>query len=152
MEPASLRDIQKLDKATYKVLKEREIKALYVGQIRVGENSKINYNEKAIIDGEVTEIDQQYCVKAIVASYESTDEVYNADYWVQSPESGKVESLTPDTLFVTPNHTDKDDENGFNHNSNPVAIAGDGVYTVVFAQYASPTADKAVIGLGLIKA
>ena len=150
--PASLADIQKLDKGAYEVLKERDIKALYTISFRIGENADTNNKEKALVNGELKEFDQKYAVKAIVATYEETDEVYNADYWCPSPESGKAESLTPATLFVTPNHSDKDDENGFNHNSNPVCISGAGEYTLIFAQYATVLEDSTVLGLGLVKA
>lgn len=152
IEAASLKDIQKLDKDLYKVIKEKDIKALYMGQVRVGaEGTEAGWTTKVLKDGKVEEVDGSYCVKAIVATYESTDEVYNADYWVPSPESGKGESLTPDTLFVSPNHTDKADENGFDHNTNPAIISGAGEYTFVFVQYNAVAENGAVLGIGVVK-
>ena len=147
---ASLKDIQKLDKDLYEVIKTKDIKALYTGTLRVG-TAEAGWLTKVLVNGEVKEIDGGYCVKSIVATYESTDEVYNADYWVPSPESGKAESLTPDTFFVSPNRTDTADENGFDHNTNTAIISGAGEYTYVFVQYASVAESGAVIGVGAVK-
>ena len=80
--------------------------------------------------------------------------------WISEPDRGMYdhfpsaechgESLTPATLFITDNMSETPVD-GFDHNSNPVALAA-GVYTVVLATYKSAVGEMGVMcGLGLVK-
>jgi len=55
------------------------------------------------------------------------------NYWAQSPESGKVNNLTPETLYVPPFLQTAPYTNAGDWNSDPVAFEA-GTYTLVFGE------------------
>ena len=59
------------------------------------------------------------------------DEVPN--WWAQSPESGEIENLTPETLYVPPFLQENVDQAG-DWNANPVALET-GTYYFVYVKY-----------------
>ncbi|HCZ24538.1 MAG TPA: hypothetical protein DHV05_06805 [Acholeplasmataceae bacterium] len=64
------------------------------------------------------------------------DEVPN--WWGQSPESGEIENLTPETLYVPPFVEENVDMAG-GWNDNPAALAA-GTYYFVYVKYESSQA------------
>lgn len=57
------------------------------------------------------------------------------DWWAQSPESGEIGNLTPDTLYIPPFVEENVDSAG-GWNDNPVAFEA-GTYYAVFAEFTS---------------
>ena len=114
----------------------------------------VNY----IIDGVNTTLNGNQTVKVIRTAADDPD---TRDWWAQSPESGQINNLTPDTLFmpefvenatttaVDDNGTPEDttDDVTFTSgawNDNPAALEA-GSYLIVFAEFNDNTK-----GLGLI--
>lgn len=82
------------------------------------------------IDGTVTELNGNLTVKIVRTTKDDSDA---RDWWAQSPESGKIENLTPDTLYIPP-FVEEDVDQAGGWNDNPVALeAGD--YYIVFAEF-----------------
>ena len=61
------------------------------------------------------------------------------NYWAQNPESGKVTSLTPETLYIPP-FVEENVNGAGTWNDNPVAIGGAGNYYIVFATFSGSKA------------
>jgi hypothetical protein len=80
------------------------------------------------INGVKTNFDDNLTVKVIQTM--TDDDVPN--YWAQNPESGKVTSLTPTTLYIPP-FVDENIDDAGSWNDNPVVTSGPGKYTLVFA-------------------
>ncbi|MDY0317118.1 MAG: hypothetical protein RBQ64_00900 [Candidatus Izemoplasmatales bacterium] len=109
----------------------------------------VNY----IIDGVNTTLNGNLTVKVIRTMAGDPD---TRDWWAQSPESGQINNLTPDTLFVpefvenatTSNVVGEGEEavtfTSGAWNDNPAALQA-GVYYIVFAEFNDNTK-----GLGLI--
>lgn len=57
------------------------------------------------------------------------------NWWGQSPESGQIKILTPDTVYVPPFVEENVDEAG-TWNDNPVVFAA-GTYYIVYVQYSN---------------
>jgi hypothetical protein len=93
------------------------------------------------IDGTVTELDGNLTVKVIRTEAGEPDE---RNWWAQSPESGEIKNLTPDTLYIPPFVEENVDQAG-GWNDNPAALEA-GTYYIVFAEFTDGTR-----GLGLIK-
>ncbi len=80
-------------------------------------------------DGVDFTIDGNLTVKIIRTAVGDKDSI---DYWIQSPESGAVSNLTPDTLFM-PEFVAEAEAGTMGHsNSNPGAYEA-GTYTLVYA-------------------
>ena len=92
------------------------------------------------IDGTVTVLDGNLTVKIIRT--DADDVVPN--WWAQSPESGEIMSMTPDTLYIPPFVEENVNQAG-GWNDNPVALAA-GTYYAVYAEFGVGEAK----GLGLI--
>ena len=75
-----------------------------------------------------------YCFKAVKLSYDAEEEVYAEQQWIPHDHDGNTECLTPDTLWLSPNFAEEEDDDGFTWDYNPVAKEA-GVYTVIVAQY-----------------
>jgi hypothetical protein len=80
------------------------------------------------INGTEAKYDGNLAVKAIQTM--AGDDIPN--YWFQSPESGKVTSLTPTTLYVPP-FVEENVNGAGAWNDNPAVIGGPGKYTFVIA-------------------
>jgi len=93
------------------------------------------------IDDVVTVLDGNLTVKIIRT--DADDVVPN--WWAQSPESGEIMSMTPDTLYIPPFVEENVDQAG-GWNDNPVALAA-GTYYAVYAEFGVGEAK----GLGLIE-
>ncbi len=92
------------------------------------------------INGKEVKVDGNLTVKMIRT--DAGDVVPN--WWAQSPESGQMLNLTPDTLYVTPFVEESVDGAG-GWNDNPIALKA-GTYYMVYVKYADKTQ-----GLGLIE-
>ena len=130
----SLAEVAKLDEALATKLQEKGVKALYmISGFEVGKVAanypKLAYKE----DGSLVQVDGSLTFKVIGVAYDSETEKNVTDGWYPSAEI-YGESLTPSVLWY-PAHSSVLDENGLDHNSDPVVIAGAGTYTVVFAVY-----------------
>lgn len=82
------------------------------------------------IDGTVTTLNGNLTVKVIRTPKDDPD---TRDFWAQNPESGKIDNLTPATLYIPPYVEENVDQAG-TWNDNPVAKAA-GTYYIVFAEF-----------------
>jgi len=120
-------------------LKEAEFLYVYEGIVLSAEPA--GWGSTYTRDGVDFTIDGNLTVKIIRTALGDKDSV---DYWIQSPESGAVSNLTPDTLFM-PEFVPEASAGTLGHsNSNPGAYEA-GTYTLVYA--ALPTGHA----MGLIK-
>ncbi len=120
-------------------LKEAEFLYVYEGIVLSAEPA--GWGSTYTKDGVDFTIDGNLTVKIIRTALGDKDSV---DYWIQSPESGAVSNLTPDTLFM-PEFVPEASAGTLGHsNSNPGAYEA-GTYTLVYA--ALPTGHA----MGLIK-
>ena len=92
------------------------------------------------IDGVEHTYNGNLAVKVIKTDATDTENI--PVWWAQSPESGRVNNLTPETLYVSPFDNANDDGEG-DWNANPCALAA-GTYYMVFAKV------NGVLQLGLI--
>lgn len=81
------------------------------------------------IDGVEKVLDGNLTVKMIRT--DAGDEIPN--WWGQSPESGKIDNLTPETLYIPPFVEENVDQAG-GWNDNPVAMEA-GTYYLVYVKY-----------------
>ncbi|MFA6800813.1 MAG: hypothetical protein WCR19_01740 [Acholeplasmataceae bacterium] len=102
--------------------------AIYILEV-VLPSEAAGWNVPYTIDGVETVLDGNLTVKVIQTDVDS--EVPN--YWAQSPESGKVTNLTPDTLYV-PAFVETAVDGAGNWNDNPVALEA-GTYYLVFVLF-----------------
>lgn len=128
------------------------VEFLYIKEI-VLPTDEAGWGVNYIIDDVNTSLDGNLTVKVIRTATGDPD---TRDWWAQSPESGEIMNLTPDTLFVpefVENATtsvvvgEGDAAVTFTSgawNDNPVALAA-GTYYAVFAEFSDGTR-----GLGLI--
>lgn len=152
MTAASLDDIKALDSALYDALSSKDVKYLYVVDVIFGTNDA-GWTTDALIDGKMFKANGSYAFKVAQCSVDKdgNNTVYAEDQWISDPKTAYAESLTPATLFM-PVWQEEPDENGFSWASNPVAIAGPGLYTIVCAQYNTVSAAGTPgYGLALVK-
>jgi hypothetical protein len=71
------------------------------------------------------------------------------NYWAQNPESGVVNNLTPETLYIPPFFQEAPYEGAGDWNSNPVALAA-GTYYAVFGSQVFEGDTLAELFLGLV--
>lgn len=145
----SLAEVAKVDEALATKLQEKGVKALYmISGVELGKTaanySKLAYKE----DGSLVQADGALTFKIIGVTYDSETEKNVTDGWYPSAEI-YGESLTPAALWY-PAHSSVLDENGLDHNSDPVALAGAGTYTVVFAIYKAAV-NGSLFGTALIQ-
>ena len=81
------------------------------------------------INGTVRELNGNLTVKVIQT--EVGDDIPN--FWAQNPESGKIDNLTPSTLYIPPFVEENVDQAG-TWNDNPVAMQA-GTYYLVFVLF-----------------
>ncbi|MDT8336211.1 MAG: hypothetical protein RQ856_00130 [Candidatus Izemoplasmatales bacterium] len=82
------------------------------------------------IDGTETTVDGNLTVKVIRTTAGDPDA---RDWWAQSPESGEIVNLTPETLYIPPFVEENVDGAG-GWNDNPIAFEA-GTYYIVFAEF-----------------
>ena len=147
----SLKEVAAVSEDVAAALKTKSLKALYMGDVRLGVTAA-NWGTNAMHqDGSLWTYDGSYAIKAIQVDYDEEDETYLSSQWISDPKTAYVESLTPDTLFY-PSWTEASDMNGFNWGQNPVCIGGAGVYKFIIAQYTNASAEGAPgFGAALVK-
>jgi hypothetical protein len=101
--------------------------AIYVLEIELPAGAA-GWDVTYTISGTEKKYDGNLTVKVIQTA--TGDDIPN--YWAQSPESGRVTSLTPTTLYVPP-FVEENVGGAGSWNDNPVVIGGPGKYTLVFA-------------------
>ena len=101
--------------------------AIYVLEIELPADAA-GWDVTYTISGTEKKYDGNLTVKVIQTA--TGDDIPN--YWAQSPESGRVTSLTPTTLYVPP-FVEENVGGAGTWNDNPVVIGGPGKYTLVFA-------------------
>jgi hypothetical protein len=101
--------------------------AIYVLEIELPAEAA-GWDVTYTISGTENKYDGNLTVKVIQTA--TGDDIPN--YWAQSPESGRVTSLTPTTLYVPP-FVEENVGGAGSWNDNPVVIGGPGTYTLVFA-------------------
>ena len=150
MTAISLNNLAKIDVDLADTLSNKKIKGLYrLDGLVFKSSNKVGWTNNALKDGKLVEYDGSYVFKACGLTQDGNGILQNSD-WFPSPEY-HGESLTPDTLFITSNMSDKTDKNGFDENSNPVALL-DGTFTAILATYESKEGKNAIVcGLGLVK-
>ena len=82
------------------------------------------------INGTEKTVDGNFALKIVRTDAGDADAV---NWWAQSPESGKLNNLTPSTLYVTPFVEANVDQAG-GWNDNPILIAAAGTYYIVYAE------------------
>ena len=148
MTAITLADAKTLDANLGKSLESKNIKGLYKFEGLVLGTKDAGWQTDVMKDGEKVKVNGSYCFKACGCDKNEDEEWVKTCHFPSAEAHG--ESLTPATLFITDNMSETP-VNGFDHNSNPVALNA-GVYTVVLATYkAGVGANNIMCGLGLIK-
>ena len=148
MTAITLADAKALDAALGTALEAKSIKGLYKFEGLVLGTKDAGWQTDVLVNGEKQKANGSYCFKACGCDKNEDDEWVKTCHFPSAECHG--ESLTPATLFITDNMSETPVD-GFDHNSNPVALAA-GVYTVVLATYKSAVGEMGVMcGLGLVK-
>lgn len=147
MTAVSLNQVKALDAELAATLAGKDVKYLYMA---TGYPLAAIAGWAAKNNGE--DIDGGFTIKVIRAVYDQEDGTYFNDQWCPDPRTAHVEALT-DNVFM-PKFVEtpaEGEENLGTWADNPVVTSGDGLYTVVFAEYNSiSTADVAGFGLAVI--
>lgn len=142
MTATSVKAVSEVSEAVAEALATKELKCLYMGEVRLGAIAS-GWTANAIkADGKIYQRDGSYAIKAAIMDYIEEDDNYSEFQWLSDPKTGYVESLTPETLFY-PVWQETPDINGFSWGSNPVCIGEAGVYTFIMAQYTNASAPGA---------
>lgn len=116
----------------------KDAKFLYLAEITLPAEDA-GWEVTYTIDGEEVVVNGNQTVKMIRT--DAGDIVTN--WWAQSPESGEMVNLTPDTFYIPP-FDDTDADGGGDWNANPIAYeAGD--YYFVYVKYEDNTQALALI-------
>ena len=107
---------------------------LYVLEIELPAEAA-GWDLKYTIEGTERTFDGNLTVKVIQTDMGS--DVPN--YWAQNPESGKIDNLTPTTLYLPP-FVEENVGGAGTWNDNPVVTAGPGKYLLVFALFSGSKA------------
>ena len=150
MTAISLNDTYKINEALFDRLENKKIKGLYkLEGLTFGRGNEEWTTNALDENGRLVEYNGNYAFKACGRKRDADDYLYDAA-WFTSPEF-HGESLTPKTLFITDNMSHYADVNGFDDNSNPVAL-NKGIFTAILAIYQNQEGKNAIAcGLGLIK-
>ncbi len=129
-----------------------DVKYVYVNEITLPSDDA-GWTMNYIIDDTNTTLNGNLAVKIVRTDIDDAELI---DWWAQAPESGEIDNLTPDTLFVTPFvetaedtiiDPGEDGEEGTEDditfttgawNDNPAALEA-GTYTAVFAEFEDGT-------------
>ena len=148
MTPTSIYDVSLLDEGLAEKLSTKDIKGLYIGEIRFGVYDA-GWTFDVMKNDQKIAINGSFCFKVIRATYEEDADTYLNDQWICDPKTAHAEALS-DNIFIPPWQEDVD-ENGFSWGSNVGCIGEAGVYKVVIAQYKDKsTATTPGYGIGLI--
>ena len=148
MTAISLKQAKAIDEGLYTTLKTKSIKGLYKFEGLVLGTKDAGWPAYKLVDGVKEEVNGSYTFKACGCDKNEDDEWIKTCHF-PSPEA-HGESLTPATCFVTANMAEEAVD-GFDHNSNPVALEA-GVYTAILATYKTSVGAMGLIcGVGLIK-
>ena len=148
MTAISLKQAKDIDESLYNTLKTKSIKGLYKFEGVALGTYDAGWDKDCIIDGQKTKLNGSYVLKC-TGNDKNEDDEWIQSIWFPSAEA-HGESLTPSKLFITDNMTD-DPVDGFDHNSDPVALEA-GVYTVVLATYKAAVGDMGIMcGMGIVK-
>jgi hypothetical protein len=147
----SLDDVKAISADLYNTLSGKEVKYLYTIDLILGTNDA-GWNTNFLKDGVLYKANGSYAFKIAQCNSEvdGDTKVYSEAQWISDPHTAHVESLTPKTAFY-PVWQEEADANGFSWASNPVAIGGAGLYTLVVAQYKNASsATQPGFGVGLV--
>ena len=134
MEAAAPRD-ERLKSVRKEILKAEW---LVVAEITLPED-EAGWEKTYKIDGKEVIVDGNLTFKIIQTA--KNDEEHIPEWWAQSPESGQLHNLTPDTLYVPPFIEENVDQAG-GWNDNPIAFeAGD------YVAFLARVDGKLVVGL-----
>ena len=148
MTAISLKQAKTINESLYNTLKTKSIKGLYKFEGLVLGTKDAGWTTDYMDGAAKKSINGSYCFKACGCDKNEDDEWVKTCHFPSAESHG--ESLTPSTLFVTENMS-ADAVDGFDHNSNPVALEA-GVYTVVLATYKSAVGAMGLMcGVGLVK-
>jgi len=117
------------------------VESLYILEITLP-TDEAGWTVTYTIDSKEVVVDGYLTVKIIKTDAADKDSV---DFWAQSPESGKVKNLTPDTLYIPPFVEENVDDAG-TWNDNPIAFEA-GTYYIVFAEKGAGTTAERFLGL-----
>ena len=148
MTAISLKDAKALNADLGAELAKKEIKGLYKFEGLVLGTRDAGWQTDVMKGTEKVKVNGSYCFKACGCDKNEDEEWVKTCHFPSAECHG--ESLTPATLFITGNMS-ADAVDGFDHNSNPVALEA-GVYTVVLATYKAAVGEMGIqCGLGLVK-
>ena len=82
------------------------------------------------IDGTETTYDGNLTIKVVRTAIDDPDSI---DFWAQNKESGEIDNLTPDTLYL-PTYAETVDDGSGTWADNPIALEA-GTYYLVFAEF-----------------
>lgn len=116
---------------------------LYVLEVTFSDG-EAGWGNSYTVDGEEVFFDGNLAVKVIRTNKDEPDVI---DFWAQSPESGEIKNITPDTLFI-PKFVEENDDGTGTWNDNSFAKEA-GTYYLVFA--AKGTGTDRVRMMGLVK-
>lgn len=136
MSPTSIDEVSKVSEDVADVLqaKERNIDYLYMKTITLG-TSTANWTAPIIINDYKYSIDGALTFKAVSATYDEEEQIYQTQTWCPSDMSF-VENLTPETYFM-PDWEEECDYYQMNcYSDNPVSYEP-GEYVLVVAGYDS---------------
>ena len=150
MQAISLNDLANIDVDLANNLSNKRIKGLYrLDGLVFKSSTNVGWTSYALKDGRLTEYDGSYVFKACGLNNDENG-ILQTSAWFPSPEF-HGESLTPDTLFITDNMSNRPDQYDFDENSNPVALIS-GTFTAILATYINKEGNNAIVcGLGLVK-
>ena len=150
MTAISLKNVFNMDKNLFNKIENKKIKGLYKLDGLTFGKRQVEWTTNALdANGRLVEYNGNFAFKACGRRRDENDYLYDADWFTSRECHG--ESLTPETLFITNNMSQYADSNGFDDNSNPVALEK-GIYTAILAIYNSKEGKNAIVcGLGLIK-
>ena len=137
MTAISLKDAKALNADLGAELAKKEIKGLYKFEGLVLGTKDAGWETDVMKGTEKVKVNGSYCFKACGCDKNEDEEWVKTCHFPSAECHG--ESLTPATLFITGNMS-ADAVDGFDHNSNPVALEA-GVYTVVLATYKAPVGE-----------
>ena len=148
MTAISLKDAKAIDATLGAELAKKSIKGLYKFEGLVLGTKDAGWETDYLKDGTKAKLNGSYSFKACGCDKNEDEEWVKTCHFPSAECHG--ESLTPATLFITDNMSETPVD-GFDHNSNPVALEA-GVYTVVLATYKAGVGENNIMcGLGLVK-
>ena len=148
MTAISLKDAKAIDATLGAELAKKSIKGLYKFEGLVLGTKDAGWETDYLKDGAKAKLNGSYSFKACGCDKNEDEEWVKTCHFPSAESHG--ESLTPATLFITDNMSETPVD-GFDHNSNPVALEA-GVYTVVLATYKAGVGENNIMcGLGLVK-